>query len=88
MKTPSRCSGRILENTPPGAVRESRFGSRAGDGSLSVRELLRGLNKVGAFRALDEDDVEALIRREFDSDRNGTVELDEFVALVEKMQQQ
>ena len=46
---------------------------------MSVRELLRGLNKVGAFRALDEDDVEALIRREFDSDRNGTVELDEFL---------
>ena len=42
-----------------------------GDGHVSVRELLKGLRKLGAFQALDVDAVDALVRAELDADGSG-----------------
>ncbi|EGB09848.1 hypothetical protein AURANDRAFT_53149, partial [Aureococcus anophagefferens] len=51
-----------------------------GSGALSVKELLRGLRKLGVFQELDADDVEKLVRSDLDRDGNDAVELDEFLA--------
>ncbi|KAH8044573.1 Ca2-binding protein [Aureococcus anophagefferens] len=67
------------------ASRRSRSTTRRGRPAgaataLSVKELLRGLRKLGVFQELDADDVEKLVRSDLDRDGNDAVELDEFLA--------
>ena len=47
---------------------------------LSVNELLSGLSKLGIFDSLDKRDVQDLVKRDLDSDRNGNVSIKEFLA--------
>ncbi|KAH8048641.1 Ca2-binding protein [Aureococcus anophagefferens] len=70
-------SRRPIDDAPrtPGGRRES-----AELRALSVKELLRGLRKLGVFQELDADDVEKLVRSDLDRDGNDAVELDEFLA--------
>ena len=49
-------------------------------GALSVNELLSGLSKLGIFDSLDKRDVQDLVKRDLDSDRNGNVSIKEFLA--------
>jgi Ca2+-binding EF-hand superfamily protein len=49
-------------------------------GALSVNELLSGLSKLGIFDSLDKRDVQDLVQRDLDSDRNGNVSIKEFLA--------
>lgn len=50
-----------------------------GDGKMTAEELLRGLQKLGTFGDLSEGDVRAVVEK-FDSDGNGNVSLNEFIA--------